>query len=52
MRATLRLAVQCRDGMAYASVHSTEHRIDLAPVPFTIGDDVVTIARKVLEKAT
>jgi len=51
VRATLRVAVQCRDGMAYASVHSTQHRVDWPPVPFVIGDDVVTIARKVLEHA-
>ncbi|MGF6937146.1 hypothetical protein OKW41_006308 [Paraburkholderia sp. UCT70] len=51
VRASLRVSVVCRDGLAYASVHSTQHRIDIAPVPFTIGDDVVTIARKILERA-
>lgn len=52
VRASLRVAVQCKDGHAYASVHSTQHRIDLPPVPFVIGDDVVTIARKILETAS
>ncbi|MDR5750362.1 MULTISPECIES: helix-turn-helix domain-containing protein [unclassified Caballeronia] len=51
VRASLRVDVECRDGLAYASVHSTEHRIDLAPVEFVIGDDVVTIARAILEAA-
>ncbi|MDR5813833.1 hypothetical protein QCE62_09570 [Caballeronia sp. LZ033] len=52
VRASLRVAVQCKDGFAYASVHSTQHRIDLPPVPFVIGDDVVTIARTILEAAS
>lgn len=51
VRASLRVAVQCKDGHAYASVHSTQHRVDWPPVPFVIGDDVVTIARAVLEAA-
>ncbi|WP_029970727.1 hypothetical protein [Paraburkholderia graminis] len=51
VRASLRVAVECKGGLAYASVHSTEHRIDLPPVPVVIGDDVVTIARAILEAA-
>ncbi|MDN7407977.1 hypothetical protein QZM42_05385 [Burkholderia vietnamiensis] len=51
VRASLRIAVQCKDGHAYASMHSTQHRIDWAPVPFVIGDDVVTIARAILKAA-
>jgi hypothetical protein len=51
VHASLKVAVQCRDSLAYASVHSTQHRIDLPPVPFVIGDDVVAIARAVLEAA-
>ncbi|WP_157694722.1 hypothetical protein [Caballeronia fortuita] len=51
VRASLRISVQCRDSFAYASVHSTQHRIDLPPVPFAIGDDVVTIARAIFAAA-
>ncbi|PRY05925.1 hypothetical protein [Paraburkholderia sp. BL25I1N1] len=51
VRASLRVAVQCKNRLAYASIYSTQHRIDLAPVPFVVGDDVVTIARTVFETA-
>lgn len=44
---TLRVDVVCKDGLAYASVQSAAPRFDLAPVPVMIGDDVVTIARKI-----
>ncbi|EIN00410.1 hypothetical protein WQE_15306 [Paraburkholderia hospita] len=45
---TFRVDVVCRKGLAYASVQSATPRFDLAPVPFVIGDDVVTIARKIV----
>jgi hypothetical protein len=46
---TLRVDVLCTSGFAHASVLSTQPRLDLEPVPFIVGDDVVTIARKIVE---
>lgn len=48
---TLRIDVVCKDGLAYASVQSMQPRFDLEPVPVVLGDDVVTIARKVVASA-
>lgn len=48
---TLLVDVACKDGLAYASVQSTQSRYDLEPVPVVIGDDVVTIARKIVASA-
>lgn len=45
---TMRIDVVCREGLAYASVQGSQPRFDLDPVPVVIGDDVVTIARKVV----
>ena len=45
---TLRVDVVCKNGLAYSSVQSTQSRYDLEPVPVVIGDDVVTIARKIV----
>jgi excisionase family DNA binding protein len=45
---TLRIDVVCREGLAYASVQSANPRFDLEPVAVVIGDDVVTIARKIV----
>ena len=44
---TSRIDVVCRGGLAYASVETMRVRIDRETVPVVIGDDVVTIARKI-----
>lgn len=43
----MRIDVVCKEGLAYATVQSSQSRFDLDPVPVVIGDDVVTIARKI-----
>lgn len=48
---TMRVDVVCRGGLAYASVQSMQSRFELPPVPVVIGDDVVTVARKIVASA-
>lgn len=50
--ATFRIDVRCEGTFAYASVRTAQFVADLAPTPYLIGDDVVTVARHVLETAT
>ncbi|MFL9906878.1 hypothetical protein [Paraburkholderia sp. RL17-337-BIB-A] len=45
----LRLDIVCRDGLAYTSVQSRRPRVDLEPVPVGMNDDVVAVARKVID---
>ena len=48
--ATFHIAVECRNGVAHAEIHSTRPTQKL-DVPFVLGDDVVTIARAILGAA-
>jgi hypothetical protein len=47
----LRLDVRCDGKWAHASVRSAQSSADLSPIPYVIGDDVVTASRRVLEAA-
>lgn len=38
----------CRESLVHVSVQSKQSLAELAPISFTVGDDVVTIARAVL----
>lgn len=46
---TFRLDVRCDGKWAHASVRSGQSSADLPPIPYLIGDDVVTTARRVFE---
>ncbi len=46
---TFRIDVRCEGRWAYASVRSGQSLVDLPPIPYVIGDDVVTIARRVCQ---
>lgn len=46
---TFRVDVRCEGRLAYASVRSAQSSADLPPIPYVIGDDVVTTARRVFE---
>lgn len=46
---TFRLDVRCDGKWAHASVRSAQSSADLPPIPYLIGDDVVTTARRVFE---
>lgn len=46
---TFRIDVRCEGTLAYASVQSAQSSADLPPIPYLIGDDVVTTARRVFE---
>ena len=43
---TFRIDVKCEGSWAYASVRGAESTADLSPIPYVIGDDVVTTARR------
>ncbi|MGF6859133.1 hypothetical protein [Paraburkholderia sp. CI3] len=45
---TTRIDVACMGTLANVSVQRGQSLVDFAPVSFTIGDDVITIARAVL----
>lgn len=45
---TIRTDVMCRESLAHVSVQSEQSRVELAPISFSMGDDIVTIARAVL----
>jgi hypothetical protein len=46
---TFRIDVRCEDRLAYANVRSAQSSADLPPIPYLIGDDVVTTARRLFE---
>lgn len=46
---TYRVDVRCVGGLAYASVRDAPSSADLPPIPYVIGDDVVTTARRLFE---
>lgn len=50
--ATIRIDVRCEGRLAYASVRSAQSSADLPPIPYLIGDDVVTTARRVFETSS
>lgn len=43
---TFRIDVRCEGRWAYASVRNAQSKADLPPIPYVIGDDVVTTARR------
>ena len=43
---TLRIDVRCEGKWAYAGMRNAEFSADLPPIPYVIGDDVVTTARR------
>ncbi|MEM5368930.1 hypothetical protein V4C53_23260 [Paraburkholderia azotifigens] len=45
----LRLDIVCRDGLAHTSVQSDKPRIDLEPVYVGMNNDVVAVARTVID---
>lgn len=50
--ATFRIDVRCEGRLAYARVRSAQSSADLPPMPYLIGDDVVTTARRVFETSS
>jgi hypothetical protein len=46
---TFRIDVRCEGRFSYARVRSAESSADLPPIPYVIGDDVLTTARRVFE---
>ena len=46
---TFRIDVRCAGRLAYASVRGAQSNADLPPIPYLIGDDVVTTARRLFE---
>lgn len=46
---TFRIDVRCQDRWAYASVRDARSSADLHPIPYVLGDDVVTTARRLFQ---
>lgn len=46
---TFRIDVRCEGRLAYATVRSARSSADLPPMPYLIGDDVVTTARRLFQ---
>lgn len=49
---TYSVKVSCDEKFAYASVGTANLQTELAPLPYLVGDDVVTISRSVLTAAS
>lgn len=43
---TFRIDVRCEGKWAHASIQSAQSSAEFAPIPYVIGDDVVTTARR------